>query len=160
MAPAGESAAEVHEMPVINWLFEPNPGTPSAWYIGLTALAVLVFIGCLLAYVFRRSLFPGNPLSVRLTERFALVGLLLGLLALIVLAARYLSVPFFQMRFWLVVAGLLIVAFAGYVAYFLRTRYPALREAYRTEMNRQRFIKPIRASGASGGQRHSKKRRR
>lgn len=147
-------------MSVLSWLFDPTPGTPSLWYVGLTALAVLVVLGCLLAYAFRRSLYPGHALNIRLTARMSVVGLLLGVLALIFVAARYLAVAFFEMRLWLTFSGLLIAAYAGYVAYFLRRRYPVLLAGYKTEQNRLRYIKPVRATGGGGGQRRSKKRRR
>lgn len=145
-------------MPVINWLFELNPGPPGPEYIWLVGLVTLLFVGSLTMFISRRSFFPNNPLAARLGQRLSLIGVFLSLLAILLLAARYLNVPFIQMRFWLVLAGALIVAYAGYVVYFVRARYPKLRAAYDAELKRQRYVRPQHATG--GGQRRSKKKRR
>jgi hypothetical protein len=157
-APVVESAAEVRKMPDLSWLFEIEPGTPGAAFIWLVGLATLLFVGSLTVFISRRSFFPNSPLAARIAQRLSLVGVFLSLLLILLLGARYLSVPFIQMRFWLVLAGALIVAYAIYVVYFVLVRYPKLRATYDAEMKRQRYTRPQRPS--SGGQRRSKKKRR
>jgi hypothetical protein len=152
---------KVVPMPVIGWLFEPNPGPPSAWYLALVAIFAIVFVGSLLAYVFRRSLFPGHSLHVRLASRFAIYGMILGAAGLFFLATRYAGIPVLQMRVWLVLCALAAVALAGYAAYFYRMRYPTLLVAHRTEEARLRYVKPHRPGGSGGGaRRRAKKGRR
>jgi len=135
-------------MPVLGWLFESTPGPPSVWYLALVVVFVLIFGGSLLAYFFRRRLFPGHSLNISLVGRFAIVGAILGAVGLLFLAARYLGVPLLVMRIWLVLEVLAVVAFAAYLAYFYRARYPALLGAYRAEEARRRYVKPARPGGA------------
>ena len=152
-------SVEVPEMPIINWLFDLNPGPPGPEFIWLVGLATLMFVGSLLVFVSHRGFFPNNPLAARIAQRLSLVGVFVSLLAIVLLAARYLEVPFIQMRVWLVLAGGLIVAYAIYVAYFVKVRYPRLRAAYHAEIRRQQPSRPQQRT-PSGGQRRSKKKRR
>lgn len=139
-------------------LLEAAPGLPSVWYVVLVALFAVVFVGSALAYGFRRRLFPGHSLHVRLAARFSTIGVVIGAAGLLLLAARYAGVPYVSMRLWLVLAVLAVPVYAGYLLYFLRVRYPPLLAAYRAEESRRRFIKPALATG--GGRRRPKKRRR
>lgn len=149
-------------MPVIDlgWLVDVRPPAPSFWYLGLAALFAVVLVGSALVYYFRRDIFPPRSAHLRVVPRFATWGAVLGGVGLALVLARYLGVPYLSMRLWLVLATLAVPAYAGYVAYFYRTRFPSMRAVHQAEEARLKYVRPTASQVAGGSRRRSKKRRR
>lgn len=141
---------------LLSRLFDPAPGPPSTVYFVPAAIFLLLFLGCAMVYILRRSLFPGQTLHARIAGRFGTYGMILGAVGLALLAARYFGVYWFEMRLFVVLASLGVVALGAYFAWYHRSRYPADRAAYERARERDRFV---RASAHSARRRARKQRR-
>ena len=137
-------------------LFDPAPGPPGTVYLVLVAIFLLLFLGCAVVYLLRRSLFPGQALHARIAGRFGTYGMILGTVGIVLLAARYSGIYWLEMRLLLALASLGIVALAAYLGWYLRCRYPADQAAYERARERDRFVRP----SAHGARRRARKQRR
>jgi hypothetical protein len=138
-------------------LFDPAPGPPSLWYLVLVALFLFFFVASLVLLVFRRSLFPGHSLHLRLARRFGRYGVTLGATGLVLLAARYLGVYLIQTPFLLVLAVAGVAALGVYSFWYFRNRYPQQLAAQEAAKVREKFIRP---GAHSPRRRQAKKARR
>jgi len=125
-------------------------------YLALFALFLLVLVGSAAVFFLRKSLFPGQGLHIRLAWRFGAYGMTAGGVGLFFLAARYLGFTFFQMRIFLVLSVLDVVALGIYLLWYLRNRYPAELAAYERARERERFVR----SSAHSARRRARKSRR
>ncbi len=137
-------------------LFDPAPGPPSTVYLVPVAVFLLVFLGCAVVYLLRRSLFPGQALHARIARRFGTYGMIVGAVGLVLIAARYLGIYWLEMRVLLVLALIAVVALGAYFGWYLRRRYPADRAAYERARERERFVRP----GPRSAKRRGRKQRR
>ncbi|MBI3978639.1 MAG: hypothetical protein HY331_10695 [Chloroflexi bacterium] len=149
----------------LKWLspahwFEGEPGPPSILYVGLAVLLALLLAGSLYAViVLANRRFASHRLHQRLVRRFGWTVFGLSLTGLLLVAARYLSLPLLSVRFllYLVLVGLAgVAAFAGYYARF---RYGAARSAHEAELLRLRYLPRPKPRPAVPARRHTQKAR-
>jgi amino acid permease len=119
--------------------FNPFPEPPSPIYLFLIAFFVVWTIASIYVYRFRRRIFAGNGALIGIVTRFGPWAITIGAIGLILLAVRYAGIPYIEIRFLLYLSLLSTVAFAAYVVYYLRRRYPRQLAAVRAEEVRRRY---------------------
>jgi amino acid permease len=119
--------------------FNPFPEPPSPIYLFLIAFFVVWTAASIYVYRFRRRIFAGNGALIGVVTRFGPWAITIGAIGLILLAVRYAGIPYIEIRFLLYLALLSTVAFAAYIAYYLRRRYPRQLAAVRAEEVRRRY---------------------
>lgn len=124
---------------LIGGWFAPFPVAPTA--VNLVAVAFFIFwtIASIFVYRFRRRIFAGNGARIGVVTRHGPWAITLGVIGLLLLAARYAGIPYVDMRFLLYLTILGTFVFAGYIVYYLMRHYPAQVEAVRAEQVRRRY---------------------
>lgn len=118
--------------------FDAFPGEPSQIYLVAVIAFTIWTIGSVYVYYFRRKIFAGNGALIGMATRFGPYAIAIGLIGLFLLAMRYAGIPYISIRFLLYVTILAAVGYLGFLAYYLRCRYPArLAEVRAAEMRRR-----------------------
>jgi hypothetical protein len=124
---------------LINGWFLTVPPAPTA----INYVAVVFFVVWTIAnsyiYRFRRRIFAGNGARIGVVTRHGGWAIGIGIVGLVLLAARYIGIPLLEMRFLLYLTVLAAAAFAVYIAYYLRRHYPLHVQAVRAEEVRRRY---------------------
>ncbi|MFA5947916.1 MAG: hypothetical protein WC806_03020 [Candidatus Gracilibacteria bacterium] len=97
----------------ISYLFAATPGHQFKFYIPLIVLSALLIIGALFfAYIYKEKK-KIDPAFRRLFKKLSSRMTMFGFLFLTLVAIRYENIPYFAMRFWLYLVGVIFL----YVAY-------------------------------------------
>jgi 4-hydroxybenzoate polyprenyltransferase len=119
--------------------FEPFPEPPGPQSLILVAFFILWTVASIYLYRFRRRIFARNGALIGVATRFGGWAITIGVIGLLLLAVRYAGIPYLDMRFLLYLTVLAAVAFLGFVAFYLRQRYPAQLAAVRAHEVRRRY---------------------
>lgn len=120
---------------LLNWL----PGPPSAFYLLIVAAFLIWTFASSYIYVSRRRLFIGNGASIGMATEFGPYAIAIGGIGLFLLLMRYLGVPYLSIRAILYLNVLVAIGFLGFLAYYVRVRYPARLAKVRSEEMRRRY---------------------
>ncbi len=124
--------------------FTPFPGPPGPLYLVATGAFLIWTIASVGLYAGRRRFFAGNGALIGMATRFGPYGIAIGVVGLFLLAMRYLDFPYLDARFLLYLTILAAIGYLGFLAYYLRRRYPARLAAVRAEELRRRYTPPAR----------------
>lgn len=136
-----------------DWTFltsapSPNMG-PFAWASLALMIALLGVSGYF--YFYKRPQWKrANPVPYRAANRWAPVGLWVGVIGLFILLFRVVSLDFFNLRLWLYLWGLAALVAAGLFFYWYRTALPLERAKYE-KTQRARQYTPGAAAPVRGG---------
>jgi hypothetical protein len=140
VAPSEESRRAVVKMSsLISGWFTPFPEQFSRLDLVAVVAFVLWTAVSIFVYLRRRQLFAGNGALIGLTTRYGPYAITIGCVGLFLLLMRYLGVPYIDMRFLLYLTVLAAIGFLGFLAYYLRWRYPARLAAVRAEEQRRKY---------------------
>jgi hypothetical protein len=104
-------------------LDDPNKIGPFA-IVFLVMMLGLIAVGIYLLR-FRRPQWKGtNPVLFKAVNRFAPYAIWIGIIGILFLLFRIISLDFLNKRFWLYLTFLAAIALAGWVLYWYRTSYP------------------------------------
>lgn len=139
-------------------LFDPNPGPPSVYY-GIVGFFFAVIFGATLSTYLRYRQHPwGPPTLVKKVSRALVVGMILGGIGVILVIARFFTIPFLSMRIILYLWIITTLGLLGYAIYYVRRVYPTKKVAYQQAYARSRYMpKP---APKPGGRKKKAKRRR
>lgn len=123
------------------FLFDINPGYPSDWYSILAALFGLILIAAQGLYLWwARPAFARDPYRLRLARRVALTAGSVSSVAILLIAARYLTIPFLSMRFLLILTILVGLGLLAYFAFYMVRVFPTRSAVQEREAARQRYL--------------------
>ncbi len=123
------------------YLFQdPRTGVQSPFYLVALAIFVLVFLGGLIALIFRERISQGNRLHLRIIERYATWAASLGASGILVIVLRYANVPLFSKRIWTVLNVLAVLALFAHFIWYKVKFYPEQIAAYLEEERKRRFL--------------------
>jgi hypothetical protein len=105
----------------------------------LVAFFVLWTAASIYLYRFRRRIFASNGALIGVATRYGSWAITIGVIGLLLLAVRYAGIPYLDMRFLLYLSLVATVAFVGFIAIYLRRRYPAQIAAVRAHEVRRRY---------------------
>ncbi len=121
-------------------LQDPRTGVGSPVYLVALGIFVVVFLGGLVALLFRERFSQGNRLHLRIIERYATWASSLGGCGIVVILLRYANVPLFSKRIWTVLNLLAVLALLAHFVWYRVKVYPAQLAAYREEERKRRFL--------------------
>lgn len=130
--------------------FSPFPGPPGPLYLVLGLFFVVLVVGSILLYVFRARIFAQKPVLKGMVTRFGWYPFWIGVTGLLLLAARYGQVPYFDMRILLYLTVLAALGFIGFIVYYLRARYPRRVAEWRAFELRRKYAPEPRRKRRSG----------
>jgi hypothetical protein len=115
-----------------------GPPTPYTFILlGLFGLAMLASAG---GWLFRRRLFPGHRVKVRLAARLGPWFFGLAATGVALLLLRVAQSPILTTRFLWLLCGASLVGLFVYLLWYLRERYPAEVAAFEREELRRQFM--------------------
>ncbi|HUP27596.1 MAG TPA: hypothetical protein VM409_04105 [Chloroflexia bacterium] len=133
-----------------NFLFGvPNPPMgPFAWAFLAFMLAFLAAAGYFLL-VKRPEWKRSNSVLFRAANRWAPVGLWVGIPGILLLLFRILPLDFFNLRFWLYLWTLAALVAVAWFFYWYRTRYPKEVAKYQKSQRARQYIPGAASKGAN-----------
>jgi len=124
---------------LLTTLFDVFPSPPTTLTLILVVFFLLWTIASIVLYRFRRRIFTGNGALIGVATRFGSWAITIGVIGLVLLAVRYAGIPYLDMRFLLYLTGVAAIAFVGFIAFYLRRRYPSQLAAVRQHEVRRRY---------------------
>ena len=130
----------------LDWNFLTSPASiePSLGALGPFAWAFVVFMLALLGvsgyfyYIKRNEWKRTNPVLRRAANRFAPPGMWIGGLGILFAIFRVVALPFFNLRFWLYLFIIAVIALAAWIIYWYRDSYPGeMAKFQKTQRARQ-----------------------
>lgn len=159
-----------------NFLTSPASAEPSLGALGpfawVFAVAMLLLLGVsgYFYYVKRNEWKRTNPVLRRAANRFAPAGMWTGALGILFAIFRVVALPFFNLRFWLYLFIVAVIALAAWIIYWYRDSYPSeIAKFEKTQRARQymptarkgsvraqpvpnnRPVRPVTPPGTAGG---------
>ncbi|MBF6592526.1 MAG: hypothetical protein IVW57_18600 [Ktedonobacterales bacterium] len=135
---------------IISWLTDEMstgtaaPGTTPERFHFYIPWLVFCLLGLLAWFYYtregRRRFFGRHTLHKALLDRFMPHLAVLATVGLLLLGARYAGVSVFAWRLWRYAWALWAVAFFGYWAYYLATKYRAHLAAYNWQRTHERYL--------------------
>ena len=148
-----------------HYLTAPSFEVPMWGPLSIAFLAVfgLGFIASLVLYndfghLLRRHT---DKLVAAMIQRFAGIGIAVFAIGLFFFAMRYLGIEALSLnlRLWLYVSTLLLLAVGAYFVYYLRTEYPAQVRAREAERLKRRYLVPTPAANSADRKRRQRARK-
>ncbi|MBI2914386.1 MAG: hypothetical protein HYY08_00520 [Firmicutes bacterium] len=124
------------------YLFDPSPaGPPSGWYEVLAIAFIVISLAVQgLYYYWARRSFAQDVYHLRLARTVAMFVGAVSSVALILILARYLSLPFLSMRILLILTIVVGLVLAAYFVYYMVRVYPLKTAMAAREAIRQRYL--------------------
>lgn len=123
--------------------FDAFPEPPGPLYlVGVIGFTVWTVAG-IGVYRYRRRIFAGRGPVIRVAALFGPWAIVIGVTVLLLLGARYASVPYVSMRFLFYLSLLSAIGFIGFLGYYRYRYYPELVARIRAAELKQRYA-PIR----------------
>lgn len=137
-------------------LFRPGPAGPlfDQWAAVLFGAYVGVALGLLIMGYVAQQFAARHGLRTRIIRKIVWWGILLQLSGVVLLGLRFFNWPFVSARLWLYVQLVLELVAAGYLFWWLRSRYPSLLAQFQWEERKRAYVPK-----ASGGNFESPRRR-
>ncbi len=123
------------------YLFDLNPGPPSDWYAIVAAIfAVVLLVAQGLYHFWAKSAFAQNAYLLRLARIVVMLAGAVSSVAILLVIARYLTLPFLSMRFLLLLTILVGIGLAAYFVYYMVKIFPMKTAMLARESIRQRYL--------------------
>jgi hypothetical protein len=127
----------------------PNPQVgPLGWFALLVMLGLLAG-GIYLLLVKRPQWKRTNSVLYRAVNRFAQPMIWLGAIGILLLIFRWISLDFFNLRFWLYLWALALLGVIGWFVYWYRTSYPKEVAKFQKTQKARQYMPGSKASRAA-----------
>jgi hypothetical protein len=119
------------------WFKQPVIATRSVYLVWLFGLLVMVAVG-IACYVWRR--YAATKILNGVLEKIGNLASTMGITGLVFFFFRQQSVPFLGWRFWFLLWGIIVIAWAGRIIKYIVKRVPEIKAEQEAKARKEKYL--------------------